>query len=121
MEGTGDLGTESANGASGIQNPRARQRALCVGVLSASPGDGDPLAELKELLRTAGVANVGEVVQIRSRPVPDRYLGGGKLSVVEGVMSPARDDSARDSAESSDFEDARDEMDAADEEEAASM
>ena len=87
MEGTGDLGTESANGASGIQNPRARQRALCVGVLSASPGDGDPLAELKELLRTAGVANVGEVVQIRSRPDPDRYLGRGKLSEVKAEMS----------------------------------
>ena len=87
MEGTGDLGTESANGASGIQNPRARQRALCVGVLSASPGDSDPLAELKELLRTAGVANVGEVVQIRSRPDPDRYLGRGKLSDVKAEIS----------------------------------
>jgi len=87
VEGTGDLGTESANGASGIQNPRARQRALCVGVLSASPGDSDPLAELKELLRTAGVANVGEVVQIRSRPDPDRYLGRGKLSEVKTEIS----------------------------------
>jgi GTP-binding protein HflX len=87
VEGTGDLGTESAKGASGIQNPRARQRALCVGVLSASPGDGDPLAELKELLRTAGVANVGEVVQVRSRPDPDRYLGRGKLSEVKVEIS----------------------------------
>jgi GTP-binding protein HflX len=76
-----------ANGASGIQNPRARQRALCVGVLSAAPGDGDPLAELKELLRTAGVANVGEVVQVRSRPDPDRYLGRGKLSEVKAEIA----------------------------------
>ena len=85
MERTSDLA--SANGASGIQNPRARQRALCVGVLPASPGDVDPLAELKELLRTAGVANVGEVVQVRSRPDPDRYLGRGKLAEVKAEIA----------------------------------
>jgi GTPase len=68
---------------SGIQNPRARQRALCLGVSPAAPGDGDPLAELKELLRTAGVATAGEVVQVRSRPDPDRYVGRGKLAEVK--------------------------------------
>jgi GTP-binding protein HflX len=87
MEPVGDLETTSANGASGIQNPRARQRALCVGVQSAAPGEGDPLAELKELLRTAGVANVGEVVQVRSRPDPDRYLGRGKLAEVKAEIA----------------------------------
>ena len=87
MERTSDSEVTSANGASGTQNPRARQRALCVGVLSASPGDVDPLAELKELLRTAGVANVGEVVQVRSRPDPDRYLGRGKLSEVKAEIA----------------------------------
>ena len=83
----GDLEAKGANGASGIQNPRARQRALCVGVLPAAPGDGEPLAELKELLRTAGVANVGEVVQLRSRPDPDRYLGRGKLAEVKAEIA----------------------------------
>jgi GTP-binding protein HflX len=87
MERTGGLDAASANGASGIQNPRARQRALCMGVLPASAGDGDPLAELKELLRTAGVANVGEVVQVRSRPDPDRYLGRGKLAEVKDEIA----------------------------------
>ena len=87
MEANGGLESTSANGASGIQNPRARQRALCVGVLPASPGDGDPLAELEELLRTAGVANVGEVVQVRSRPDPDRYLGRGKLAEVKAEIA----------------------------------
>jgi GTP-binding protein HflX len=43
-------------------------------------GDGDPLAELKELLRTAGVATAGEMVQLRERPDPDRYFGRGKLA-----------------------------------------
>ena len=36
-------------------------------------------AELRELLRTAGVAVAGELVQRRQRPDPDRYLGKGKL------------------------------------------
>jgi GTP-binding protein HflX len=40
----------------------------------------DPLAELKELLRTAGVATAGELTQTRPQPDPDRYLGRGKLT-----------------------------------------
>jgi GTPase len=74
---------------SGIQNPRARQRALCLGVLTATRGDGDPLAELKELLRTAGVATAGEVVQVRGRPDPDRYVGRGKLAEVKAEIGRA--------------------------------
>jgi GTP-binding protein HflX len=70
-------------GTSGIQNPRARQRALCLGVPATPPAETDPLAELKELLRTAGVANAGEVVQVRARPDPDRYVGRGKLAEVK--------------------------------------
>lgn len=41
------------------------------------------LSELGELLRTAGVATVGEVIQRRSEPDPDRYLGQGKLLEVK--------------------------------------
>jgi GTP-binding protein HflX len=67
----------------GIQNPRARQRAMCLGVVPGRPDDADPLAELKELLRTAGVATAGEVVQVRARPDPDRYVGRGKLAEVK--------------------------------------
>ena len=67
------------NGA-GVRNPRARQRALAIGVAPSADGDGDPLAELKELLRTAGVATAGELVQVRAEPDPDRYLGRGKLA-----------------------------------------
>jgi GTP-binding protein HflX len=40
---------------------------------------GDPLAELKELLRTAGVATAGEATQQRPKPDPDRYFGRGRL------------------------------------------
>ena len=55
---------------------RARQRALTIGV---APHDTD-LSELRELLRTAGVAVAGEMVQRRDRPDPDRYFGRGKLA-----------------------------------------
>jgi len=66
-------------GGAGVSNPRARQRALAIGITN-SRSDGDPLAELKELLRTAGVATAGESVQQREAPDPDRYVGRGKLT-----------------------------------------
>ncbi|HMC05942.1 MAG TPA: GTPase HflX [Solirubrobacterales bacterium] len=71
----------------GIQNPRARQRALAIGVVPGSPGEGDPLTELKELLRTAGVATAGELVQARGTPDPDRYLGRGKLAELRSEIA----------------------------------
>src|SRR4051812_48369573 len=64
---------------------RARQRAYCVGV---SP-TGDDLSELKELLRTAGVAVVGELVQHRERPHPNLYLGPGKVEELEPRLKAA--------------------------------
>ncbi len=65
----------------GLRNPRARQRALAIGALRQTPAEGeDPLAELKELLRTAGVATADEMIQVRDEPDPDRYFGRGKLT-----------------------------------------
>src|SRR5947207_800412 len=60
---------------------RARQRALCV----AGMPDGEDLSELAELLRTAGVGIVGELIQRRERPHPDTYLGPGKVAEVGAV------------------------------------
>jgi GTP-binding protein HflX len=68
------------NGSTGVVNPRARQRALAVGIVREGEHRDDPLAELKELLRTAGVATAGELTQARDEPDPDRYLGRGKLA-----------------------------------------
>ncbi|HEX3240683.1 MAG TPA: GTPase HflX [Solirubrobacterales bacterium] len=65
------------NGA-GVANPRARQRAVAIGIVDGNHGE-DPLAELKELLRTAGVATAGEATQQRPAPDPDRYFGRGRL------------------------------------------
>ena len=71
----------------GLQNPRARQRAVAIGALPQVPGEADdPLAELKELLRTAGVATAGELIQVRSEPDPDRYLGRGKLEDLKRLI-----------------------------------
>jgi len=73
-------GTETRYGAggAGVSNPRARQRALAIGIVNGSE-QGEPLAELKELLRTAGVATAGVATQQRPQPDPDRYFGRGRL------------------------------------------
>lgn len=76
------------NGA-GVSNPRARQRALAIGVAPSADGGGDRLTELKELLRTAGVATAGELVQVRAAPDPDRYLGRGKLAELRDQIKRA--------------------------------
>ena len=68
------------NGSAGVVNPRARQRAFAIGVVRDGDRREDPLAELKELLRTAGVATAGELTQARAEPDPNRYLGRGKLT-----------------------------------------
>src|SRR6267378_1816516 len=62
---------------------RARQRALCVAAGAAH----DDLAELGELLRTAGVAVVGELVQRREHPHPNSYLGSGKLEELKELAA----------------------------------
>lgn len=62
------------------QTRRAKQRALMIGVDTTGETS---LNELGELLRTAGVATVGEVIQRRSEPDPDRYFGKGKLEEVK--------------------------------------
>ncbi len=49
-------------------------------MVAALPDGGEEqLAELEELLRTSGVAAVGELVQRRERPHPNSYLGPGKI------------------------------------------
>jgi GTP-binding protein HflX len=67
----------------GTRDPRARQRAL---LIAAGP-DEPHLAELGELLRTAGVAVVGELTQRRPTPDPDRYFGKGKLAELKAEVA----------------------------------
>jgi GTP-binding protein HflX len=65
---------------------RAAQRAFCIAAL---PEAQESLDELAELLRTAGVAVVGELIQRRERPHPDTYLGGGKLAETRDLARAA--------------------------------
>ena len=44
------------------------------------------MAELEELLRTAGVAVVGTLVQHREKPHPNSYLGTGKLEELKDLV-----------------------------------
>jgi GTP-binding protein HflX len=64
---------------------RAKQRAFAIGALP----EGDDLSELRELLRTAGVATVGQAVQHRETPHPNTYLGPGKLEEVKAQAKRA--------------------------------
>jgi GTP-binding protein HflX len=59
-----------------LPSQRARQRAFCIAALP----EGEDLSELGELLRTAGVAVVGEMVQHLEQPHPNTYLGPGKVA-----------------------------------------
>src|SRR5215217_8987032 len=76
---------EAVDAAQNGSGRRARQRALTIGV---APDEAD-LAELRELLRTAGVAVAGEMVQRRERPDPDRYFGRGKLVELKQAVNDA--------------------------------
>src|SRR6202167_5008764 len=55
---------------------RATQRAFCIAALP----DDENLEELHELLRTAGVEVMGEMIQRREQPHPNTYLGPGKVA-----------------------------------------
>src|SRR6185437_3971348 len=67
------------------QEGRPKQRAFCVAALE----EGDDLSELRELLRTAGVAVVGQAVQHRDKPHPNTYLGPGKVEEVKAAAKAA--------------------------------
>jgi GTP-binding protein HflX len=75
---------QRASGA-GVTNPRARQRALAIGIVDGRD-EGEPLTELRELLRTAGVATAGVATQQRPEPDPDRYFGRGRLEELKAEI-----------------------------------
>jgi GTP-binding protein HflX len=61
---------------------------MAIGVVDGRE-EGDSLAELKELLRTAGVATAGEATQQRPQPDPDRYFGRGRLQELKREIAAA--------------------------------
>ncbi len=74
--GNGKVTHERVTAVDTAKTRRARQRALMIAVDQTGESTLD---EMSELLRTAGVAVVGEMLQRRSEPDPDRYFGQGKL------------------------------------------
>jgi GTPase len=58
-------------------------------VAAVPDGAADQLEELRELLRTAGVAGVGEMVQRREHPHPNTYIGPGKLDELKADLGRA--------------------------------
>ncbi len=70
---------ESANG----MEP---ERGFCVLVLAPGAAPDDELAEVRDLMRTAGVEPVGELVQHRRVPDARTYVGKGKLEELKAVV-----------------------------------
>jgi GTPase len=69
------------------------ERGFVVAVLAPGSDAEDELAELRELLRTAGVEPAGELVQHRSAPDPRTYVGKGKLEELKREFSSANAES----------------------------
>ncbi len=71
----------------------APERGFVVAVLAPGVDEGEELGELRELLRTAGVAPVGELVQRRPAPDPRTYVGKGKLEELKRQVADAEAES----------------------------
>ena len=69
------------------------ERGFIVAVLKPGTDDEEELGELRELLRTAGVEPVGELVQHRSAPDARTYVGKGKLAELIGAVRNAEAES----------------------------
>lgn len=69
------------------------ERGFLVAVIAPETDEEEELAEARELLRTAGVEIVGEVVQRRPRPDPRTYVGKGKLEELKALILETRAES----------------------------
>lgn len=69
------------------------ERAYLIAVLTGPEREGeDPLAELKELISTAGAKFAGQMTQHRDAPVPATYLGKGKLAELKSEVGRLKPD-----------------------------
>ncbi|MDQ3671531.1 MAG: GTPase HflX [Actinomycetota bacterium] len=69
------------------------ERGLLVAVLPQGADAEEELNELRELLRTAGVEPVGELVQRRAAPDSRTYVGKGKLHELKEAFAAAQGES----------------------------
>jgi GTPase len=69
------------------------ERGFLVAVLAQGVDVDDELGEMRELMRTAGVEPVGQLVQRRPAPDPRTYVGKGKLSELKAAVPGAEAES----------------------------
>ena len=66
------------------------ERGLCVLVLAPGAEEADELAEVRDLMRTAGVEPIGELIQHRRTPDSRTYVGKGKLEELQAAVGQER-------------------------------
>jgi GTPase len=69
------------------------ERGFLVAVLAQGVDENEELGEMRELMRTAGVEPVGELVQRRPAPDPRTFVGKGKLVELKEAVSAAEAES----------------------------
>ena len=70
-----------------IDLKETEERVILIGVSQGDGSDAEQsLLELEELVRTAGAASVGTVIQKREQAHPGTYLGKGKLQEVKELL-----------------------------------
>ena len=69
-----------------VAPPRAVVFAVLPGGVASEPGREEHLAEIKELLRSAEIEWLADVVQHRDRPDPHSYLGSGKMADLKAAV-----------------------------------
>ena len=65
------------------------ERGFLVAVLAQGVDADEELGEMRELMRTAGVEPVGQLVQRRPAPDPRTYIGKGKLAELKAGVPDA--------------------------------
>ncbi len=96
-----------------VENEQVQERAVVAAMLAQGVDEDAALEEIRELLRTAGVATGGVVVQRRVDPHPTTFLGSGKIDelkrlvehedpdivVIDDVLSPRQQRALEDKLE----------------------
>jgi GTPase len=70
-----------------VVNRAEPERGLCVLVLAPGAEEADEIAEVRDLMRTAGVEPIGELVQHRRTPDSRTYVGKGKLEELQAAVA----------------------------------
>ncbi len=70
-----------------FERPRGGERALLVHINFPQSTDQDDLAEFVELVRSAGVDDVGLITGSRQQPVAKTFVGKGKLEEIAAAIA----------------------------------